>query len=146
MYGKDYFVLYRNPQVRLLVNKMYYTVTKTTVSFVKHYYTKTNQIQLCSPLQIFINDTVYYCIIRFIKWWYNAICSTSINNNNITYYKRRRAMWTPCTHLTDLRACSGWKYKVSDGSGDGIEVLELWFGEAVGCGATFKLFIWAGYL
>jgi len=35
---------------------------------------------------------------------------------------------------------------VSDGSGDGIEVLKLWFGETVGCGETFKLFIWAGYL
>jgi len=27
---------------------------------------------------------------------------------------------------------------VSDGSGDSIEVLELWFGETVGCCATFK--------
>jgi len=67
MYGKDYFVLYRNPQVRLLVNKMYYTVTKTTMSFVKHYYTEANQIQLWSPVQIFINGTINYCIICFIK-------------------------------------------------------------------------------
>jgi hypothetical protein len=35
---------------------------------------------------------------------------------------------------------------VGDGSGDVLEVLELLFGETVGCGATFKLFIWAGYL
>jgi hypothetical protein len=35
---------------------------------------------------------------------------------------------------------------VKDGSGEGIEILELWFSETVGCGATFKLFIWSGYL
>jgi len=35
MADKDYCVSYRNPQVCLRVSKMYYTVTKNTMSFLK---------------------------------------------------------------------------------------------------------------
>ena len=55
-------------------------------------------------------------------------------------------MWSPYALLTDLSTSSGWKYKVSDCSGNGIEFLEIWFGKTVDCGATFKLLIYPGYL